>query len=269
MSRRRGKKKSEKTTGAVEKAKSVEKPILHTQDLVKEFKKNRVVRGVSIELRAGEVVGLLGQNGAGKTTTFSMVVGMLRPTEGKVWFDDKDVTALPMYKRARAGMAYLPQESSVFRSLTAKQNIEAILEYQNVPRGERGPRADQLLEEMAITHVSDSPAYRLSGGERRRVEIARALATNPKVFLLDEPFAGIDPIAVADLQNTIAGLRDRGIGILITDHNVRETLEIVDRAYIISEGKITVSGSPQEIAEDPIARKTYLGEQFSMNFRQG
>jgi len=217
-------------------------------------------------LGAGEVVGLLGANGAGKTTTFSMVVGLLRPTSGQIMFDGHDVTRLPMYKRARKGMAYLAQEPSVFRDMTARENIEAILEFQKMSKAQRKERTDELLEELNIVHIANAKAYTLSGGERRRVEICRALATNPKVFLLDEPFAGIDPIAVAELQESVAELKSRGIGVLITDHNVRETLQITDRAYILSEGSILTSGTPREIADNPIARKTYLGEKFKMDF---
>jgi len=209
---------------------------------------------------------LLGPNGAGKTTTFRMIVGLLRPNAGRIYFQERDVTRLPMYRRAREGMAYLPQEPSVFRKLTVRQNLLAIMEYLPMTSGERRARADALLDEMGITHVADNPAYTLSGGERRRTEICRALVTSPKVFLLDEPFAGIDPIAVADLQETVAQLKKSGIGVLITDHNVRETLEITDRAYIISEGSISVAGTPREIAENPIARRTYLGERFKMDF---
>jgi len=241
-------------------------PLLHTDDLVKAFKKRVVVHEVSIDLQAGEIVGLLGPNGAGKTTTFSMVVGLLKPDSGRVFFMEREVTQLPMYRRARAGMAYLSQEPSVFRQLTVRQNLLAILEYQPLPGAERRERADALLEEMHIAHLADSPAYTLSGGERRRTEIARALVTDPKIFLLDEPFAGIDPIAVADLQETVAALKKKGIGVLITDHNVRDTLEITDRAYIISEGRVIVAGTPREIAENPLARKVYLGEKFRMDF---
>jgi lipopolysaccharide export system ATP-binding protein len=240
--------------------------LLRTEALVKCFKRRTVVNEVSIELNPGEVVGLLGPNGAGKTTTFRMTVGLLRPTKGRIFFSGRNVTKFPMYKRARAGMAYLPQEASVFRKLSVRKNLMAILEYMPMSRAERRARADQLLEELGISHVADSPAYTLSGGERRRTEIARALVTDPKVFLLDEPFAGIDPLAVADLQETVAGLRDRGIGVLITDHNVRETLRIADRAYILSDGRIIVAGTPQEIAEHPEARRSYLGEKFDMAF---
>ena len=241
-------------------------PLLRTEDLVKRYGRRTVVRNLSIELRAGEVVGLLGNNGAGKTTTFNMVVGLIRPSSGRIYFGGRDVTSMPMYRRAREGMAYLSQEPSVFRNLTARQNLLAILEYQPLSAGERNSRADALLKELDIAHLADARAYTLSGGERRRVEIARALTTRPKVFLLDEPFAGIDPIAVNDLQRSVVSLKRQGIGVLITDHNVRETLEITDRAYIISEGSILVSGTPREIAADPVARKTYLGETFRMDF---
>lgn len=239
-------------------------PILQTHDLVKAFKKRTVVDHVSIELGRGEVVGLLGKNGAGKTTTFSMIVGLLYPQHGSIHFDGADVTKLPMYKRARAGIAYLPQEPSVFRQLSARQNILAVLEHQPITRNERKARAQELLEELQITQVADNPAYTLSGGERRRAEIARALAPRPKVFLLDEPFAGIDPIAVGELQETVYQLKQKGIGVLITDHNVRETLAVTDRAYIIGDGKISVSGTPQEIAANPLARQSYLGERFQL-----
>ena len=241
-------------------------PLLRTERLVKQFKRRTVVNQVSIDLAPGEVVGLLGPNGAGKTTTFSMVVGLFRPTSGYIFFNGRDITRLPMYKRARAGIAYLPQEPSVFRKLTVRENLLSVLEYLPLSGKERRARADQLLEEFGIAHVAGSPAYTLSGGERRRTEICRALVTDPKVFLLDEPFAGIDPIAVADLQDTVASLKNRGIGVLVTDHNVRETLEITDHAYILSEGRILVAGTPREIAEDPAARRTYLGEKFRMEF---
>lgn len=239
-------------------------PILRTEKLVKRFKRRTVVREVSIALHAGEVVGLLGPNGAGKTTTFTMTVGLLRPDEGRIHFLDREVTGLPMYRRARLGMAYLPQEASVFRNLTVRQNLLAVLEFRRGTRASRSARVDALLEELNIAHLADSPAYTLSGGERRRTEIARALATEPKAFLLDEPFAGIDPIAVADLQSIVVDLKRKGIGVLITDHNVRETLEITDRAYIISEGQVVVSGAPAEIAADPLARRIYLGEKFRL-----
>lgn len=240
--------------------------LLTTEGLVKAFKKRVVVREVAISLAAGEIVGLLGPNGAGKTTTFNMIVGLLKPDRGRIEFMGKDVTRMPMYQRARSGIAYLPQEPSVFRQLTVRQNIIAILEYQRLTKAEREARADALLADMNIAHLANNVAYTLSGGERRRTEIARALAIEPKVFLLDEPFAGIDPIAVADLQDTVAALKKKGIGVLITDHNVRETLEITDRAYIISEGAVLVSGSPREISDSPVARKIYLGERFKMEF---
>ena len=239
-------------------------PLLETDGLVKAFKKRTVVRGVSITVHAGEVVGLLGPNGAGKTTTFSMIVGLLKPDTGRIRFQDEDITRLPMYRRARRGIAYLPQEPSVFRNLTVRQNLTAILEYQNMGRAERDARADRLLQEMNIAHLADSPAFTLSGGERRRTEIARALAIEPKVFLLDEPFAGIDPIAVADLQDTVSRLRDSGIAVIITDHNVRETLQITDRAYIINEGSVLASGSPQELSDNEKVRQIYLGEKFQL-----
>lgn len=238
--------------------------LLHADALEKSFKRRKVVRGVSLAVNPGEIVGLLGPNGAGKTTTFSMIVGLLRPDGGKIIYNGEDISKKPMYQRARAGIAYLPQEPSVFRQLTVRENIQAILEHQPLDRASRKARADELLDELNITHLADSPAYTLSGGERRRTEIARALVTNPKVFLLDEPFAGIDPIAVSDLQDMMAQLKKKGIGVLITDHNVRETLGISDRAYIIIEGEVRVSGTPDEITADPTARKYYLGEHFQM-----
>ncbi len=240
-------------------------PLLETRDLVKAFKKRTVVRGVSLEVRPGEVVGLLGPNGAGKTTSFSMIVGLLKPDAGNIVFQGEDITRLPMYRRARAGIAYLPQEPSVFRSLTVRQNLSAILEYQRLGRAERAVRVDRLLDEMNIAHLADSPAYTLSGGERRRTEIARALVIEPKVFLLDEPFAGIDPIAVADLQEMVSRMRDSGIAVLITDHNVRDTLEITDRAYIINEGQVLASGAPRDLADNPTVRQIYLGEKFRLD----
>lgn len=240
--------------------------ILRAEHLEKRYGKRTVVHDVSFHLGAGEVVGLLGSNGAGKTTTFGMVVGLIKPSGGKIYFGGKDVTRMPMYKRAREGMAYLAQESSVFRDLTARENVLSILEFTKMSRQDREARAEELLENLDVTHVADSKAYTLSGGERRRVEICRALATDPKVFLLDEPFAGIDPIAVSDLQETVIALTRIGIGVLITDHNVRETLHITDRAYILNDGRMLTSGTPQEIATNRAAREAYLGDRFVLNY---
>ncbi len=239
-------------------------PLLRADGLVKRFKRRVVVNDVSIEVNPGEVVGLLGPNGAGKTTTFRMAVGMLRPTKGSIWFSGQDVTKYPMYRRARAGMAYLPQEPSVFRKLTVRQNLMAVLEHKSMSRSQRRERADQLMQDLNIADRADNLAYTLSGGERRRTEICRALVTAPKVFLLDEPFAGIDPIAVADLQDIVQALKKIEIGVLITDHNVRDTLEITDRAYIIEEGKIICAGTPEEIVANETVRRAYLGERFRM-----
>ena len=236
---------------------------LKTQNLVKSFRSRKVVNRVSIEVKQGEIVGLLGPNGAGKTTTFYMVVGLTSPDEGQVLLNDEDVTYFPMHKRAKKGVSYLPQEPSVFRKLTVEDNILAVLESQKLSAFDRKKRARSLLREMNILHIKDSMAYTLSGGERRRVEISRALATSPVFILLDEPFAGIDPIAVSDIQSIISQLKKRGIGVLITDHSVRETLSITDRAYIINEGEIISSGSPQQVAQDEKVKQIYLGDQFS------
>ena len=236
---------------------------LKTQNLVKSFRSRKVVNRVSVEVKQGEIVGLLGPNGAGKTTTFYMVVGLTRPDEGQVLLNDEDVTHFPMHKRAKKGVSYLPQEPSVFRKLTVENNILAVLESQKLSAFDRKKRARSLLREMNILHIKDSMAYTLSGGERRRVEISRALATSPVFILLDEPFAGIDPIAVSDIQSIISQLKKRGIGVLITDHSVRETLSITDRAYIINEGEIISSGSPQQVAQDEKVKQIYLGDQFS------
>jgi lipopolysaccharide export system ATP-binding protein len=248
----------------VEEKKEEKVSILRTEDLVKRFKKRTVVNGVSITISQGEIVGLLGPNGAGKTTTFRMVVGILKPNRGSIFIDSRNITGLPMYKRARLGINYLPQEPSIFRKMTVEENIMAILQTMKYNRHERKERLNQLLEELGVAHIRKSEAYTLSGGERRRVEIARALVTQPKFILLDEPFAGIDPIAVEDIQNIVAGLRTKGLGILITDHNVRETLEITDRAYIIAEGTILTQGNSKFLENDPEARKIYLGERFKM-----
>ena len=236
---------------------------LKTQNLVKAFRSRKVVNRVSLEIKQGEIVGLLGPNGAGKTTTFYMVVGLPRPDEGQVILNDEDITFFPMHKRAKKGVSYLPQEPSVFRKLTVEENILAVLESQNLSRFDRKKKARSLLRELNILHIKDSMAYSLSGGERRRVEISRALANSPLFVLLDEPFAGIDPIAVADIQSIISQLKKRGIGVLITDHNVRETLSITDRAYIINEGEIISSGSPHTVAQDEKVKQIYLGNQFS------
>jgi lipopolysaccharide export system ATP-binding protein len=232
--------------------------------LVKSFRKRQVVKEVSINVERGETVGLLGPNGAGKTTTFYMVVGLTRPENGQVLLNDEDVTRFPMHLRAMKGMSYLPQEPSVFRKLTVEENIIAVLETQKLSSFERKKRARSLLRELNILHIKDSKAYTLSGGERRRVEISRALASSPIFILLDEPFAGIDPIAVADIQSIISHLKDRGIGVLITDHNVRETLSITDRAYVINAGEIIASGLPSEVAQDEKVKQIYLGNQFSL-----
>lgn len=238
--------------------------IIKTDHLVKSYNTRHVVDGVSITVEQGSVVGLLGPNGAGKTTTFYMIVGIERPNEGRVYLDDKDITAMPMYERARAGIGYLPQEASIFSKMTVEDNIMAILETTDMNASEREAKMNALLDEFRLNHVRKSEGKALSGGERRRVEIARALATDPAFILLDEPFAGIDPIAVADIQGMIAHLAQRGIGVLITDHNVRETLSIVDKAYILAEGKILLHGDSDTIANDPVARKYYLGDNFSM-----
>jgi lipopolysaccharide export system ATP-binding protein len=223
-----------------------------------------VVSDLTLSLDAGEVVGLLGPNGAGKTTAFYMILGLTRPDSGQILLNGEDITHLPVHQRARRGMGFLPQEPSIFRKLTVEENLLAILESQGVPARDRGDRAEALLRELNIVHLARSPAYTLSGGERRRAEITRALATEPRFILLDEPFAGIDPIAVYDIQGIIGQLRDRGIGVLVTDHNVRETLQIVDRAYIIHEGQILMSGTAAELAADDRAREIYLGERFTL-----
>ena len=238
--------------------------VLRTEDLVKVYRKRRVVDRVSLTVGRGEVVGLLGPNGAGKTTTFYQIVGFIQPDEGSVFLDDRSITRLPMYRRARLGIGYLPQESSVFRKMTVADNLMSILETTSLSRSQRRARQSELLEDLGIARVADQKAYTLSGGERRRVEIARALVTDPGFLLLDEPFAGIDPIAVNEIQGIIRSLRERGLGVLITDHNVRETLAITDRAYIMFDGRVLISGSAQELAEDPEARKIYLGERFTL-----
>ncbi len=238
---------------------------LRTRDLTKSYSGRTVVKGVNGEIASGEVIGLLGANGAGKTTTFSMVVGLTAPDSGRVMLDGHDVTDDPMYIRARKGIGYLPQEASVFRGLSVEQNIMAILETLDLSGGERRARLRELLAELGLTPLAKSPAYTLSGGERRRAEITRALVISPKFMLLDEPFAGIDPIAVTDIQKIIAHLRDRGIGVLITDHNVRETLKITDRAYIVHDGVIFKSGTPQSLADDEDVKRIYLGADFRLD----
>lgn len=238
--------------------------IFRMQNLVKIYNKRKVVKGVSFEIQQREIVGLLGPNGAGKTTSFYMAVGLVQADEGRVFIDNKEVTSLPMYKRARLGIGYLAQEASVFRKLSVTQNVEAVLEMHHKDRKEIRRRREALLEELHLTHVQDQKGFTLSGGERRRCEIARALATEPDFILLDEPFAGVDPIAVKDIQELISQLRDRGLGILITDHNVRETLKITDRSYIMYAGQILRSGKPAELVEDPEIRRKYLGEDFRL-----
>ena len=237
---------------------------LYATGLGKRYKKRPVVRNVSLSVQRGEAVGLLGPNGAGKTTTFYMITGLVQPDEGRVMMDGHDVTMLPMYRRARLGLGYLPQEASIFRGLTVEQNISAALEVVEPEADRRAAMLDELLAEFGIAHLRRAPALALSGGERRRCEIARALATHPSYILLDEPLAGIDPIAVGEIRDLVKHLKDRGIGVLITDHNVRETLEIIDRAYILHDGKVLMEGNPQEIVANKDVRRVYLGEKFSL-----
>ncbi len=238
---------------------------LRAENLQKMYGKKEVVQSVSVELKKGEIVGLLGPNGAGKTTTFYMLTGMIKPTSGKVFLKGEEVTKSPMYKRARNGLGYLPQEASVFRKLSVEDNIMAILETVEKNKKKRKEKLEQFLEELKITHIRKSMGYSLSGGERRRVEITRSLVTNPDFILLDEPFAGVDPVTIESIQNIVKSLKDRGIGVLITDHNVYETLKITDRAYILFDGKIMIQGTSEFLANDPLARKMYLGENFKLD----
>lgn len=239
-------------------------PLLRTDGLVKIYNGRSVVNGVDINVKRGEIVGLLGPNGAGKTTTFYMIVGLIRPNGGRVYFQDADVTDMAMYKRARHGMGYLPQEESIFRKLTVEENILAILETTKASKAERKSRCEELLTRFGIEHIAKNQALTLSGGEKRRLTIARSLVTNPALLMLDEPFSGVDPIAVHDVQQIVQDLREQGLAILITDHNVRETLNIVDRAYLIYEGRVESQGNKDFLLNDPISRKLYLGESFTM-----
>ena len=241
-----------------------EKSSIRAEHLIKRYSKRTVVNDVSLELNEGEIVGLLGPNGAGKTTSFYMMVGMVKPSDGNVYLNDKKITSMAMYRRARLGVSYLPQEASIFRKLSVENNILAILQLQSMKRSERKEKLEQLLEDFRITHIRKSKGYMLSGGERRRCEIARALASNPKFIFLDEPFAGIDPITVEEIMHLVKKLKEKGIGVLITDHNVHETLSITDRAYILIDGKIFCSGSAEDIAQNEEVRKRYLGETFSL-----
>ncbi len=241
-----------------------EKMVLSTRDLVKAYRKRVVVNKVSIEVKQGEIVGLLGPNGAGKTTTFYMAVGLVTPNEGRIYLNDEDITELPVYKRAQKGLGYLAQEASVFRKMTVEDNIRSVLEMTNFTKEEQKQRLEEMINEFSLGHIRKNYGDRLSGGERRRTEIARALAIRPKFILLDEPFAGVDPIAVEDIQSIISKLKDKNIGILITDHNVHETLTITDRAYLLFEGKILKAGNAEELAADEMVRKVYLGQNFEL-----
>ena len=239
--------------------------MIETQALVKSYHQRRVVDEISLTMNKGEIVGLLGPNGAGKTTTFYMIIGLVKPEKGRVLLNGADISQMPMYQRARLGIGYLPQESSIFKKLTVEENVILLWELLGtIPKSEYDRRLNELLDEMGLQHIRKSKGIELSGGERRRVEIVRALAINPSFILLDEPFAGIDPIAVHDIQDIIRNLKAKGIGIIITDHNVRETLSITDRAYIIHQGKLLLSGNSKEVANDPIAKKMYLGEHFTL-----
>jgi lipopolysaccharide export system ATP-binding protein len=242
----------------------MEEHLLRTEKISKSYKRKKIVDEVSISIRKGEVVGLLGPNGAGKTTTFDMIVGLISPDKGRIFFDNREITHMAMYKRARCGIGYLAQEPSIFRKLTVEENIMAVLETLPLRRPERKKRLDELLEELHLAHLGKSKAYTLSGGERRRLEITRCLVTNPSFILLDEPFSGVDPIAVFEVQQIITDLKNKGLGILLTDHNVRETLSITDRSFIMAEGKIFISGTAQELINNPEAKKIYLGESFAM-----
>jgi len=255
---------AEKTEPRAPAAVETEQSMLATSKLVKEYRHRRVVNGVSITVAPGEIVGLLGPNGAGKTTTFNMVVGLVKPDEGSVRFQEHNITRLPMHLRARLGIGYLTQEPSIFRKLTVEQNILAILETCRMNRQERAVRLKYLLEELDMTRLAKSKAYTLSGGEKRRLEITRALVTSPKLLLLDEPFSGIDPIAVYEVQKIVRRLKERGLGILITDHNVRETLKLVDRAYLIHKGEVVYEGAAEQLVNDPKAREIYLGPEFNL-----
>lgn len=241
---------------------------LHTTNIQKSYKGRKVVKGVTVEVSQGEIVGLLGPNGAGKTTSFYMIVGLVKPDEGKVYLDNQEITKLPMYKRSQMGVGYLPQEVSVFRKLSVEDNIMAILEMTDLNKQERHKKLEKLLDEFSLQHVRKNMGNSLSGGEKRRTEIARALATDPKFVLLDEPFAGVDPIAVEDIQTIVAELKNRNIGILITDHNVQETLSITDRAYLLFEGSILKAGTAEELASDEQVRKVYLGQNFELRKKQ-
>jgi lipopolysaccharide export system ATP-binding protein len=238
--------------------------ILRAENLVKKYKKRTVVNNVSVQVAQGEIVGLLGPNGAGKTTTFYMTVGLIKPNEGEIYLENENITSLPMYKRAKLGIGYLAQEASVFRKLTVEENLLAPLEMRDMTRKERKEKVESLLEEFSLTHVRQNLGMVLSGGERRRTEIARALAVDPKFVLLDEPFAGVDPIAVEEIQSIVSRLKRKNIGILITDHNVDETLTITDRAYLMVDGKLFKQGTAQELADDPMVRKVYLGQNFQL-----
>ncbi|NWF51122.1 MAG: LPS export ABC transporter ATP-binding protein [Ignavibacteriaceae bacterium] len=238
---------------------------LRSEDLVKIYKKRTVVNKASVQVSKGEIVGLLGPNGAGKTTTFYMITGMIKPEKGKVFLDEKEITTVPMYKRAQMGIGYLPQEASIFRRLTVEENLMAVLQMTSLSTKDQKAKCDKLIEELSIGNIRKSKGFQLSGGERRRTEIARALATDPSFILLDEPFAGIDPIAVEDIMNIVANLKNRGIGVLITDHNVHETLSIVDKAYILINGVIFKHGSAEELANDEEVKKLYLGEKFRLD----
>ncbi len=238
--------------------------ILRTEKIVKRYRQRTVVNEVSLDVQQGEIVGLLGPNGAGKTTSFYIIVGLIKPYSGKVFLEDKDITKEPMYKRSQRGIGYLAQEASVFRQLSVEDNLKAVLEFTNFTKKQQRERLESLIEEFGLSHVRKSKGITLSGGERRRTEIARALAVDPKFFLLDEPFAGVDPIAVEDIQDIVSRLKDKNIGVLITDHNVHETLSITDRSYLLFEGSILKSGTSEELAEDEHVRKVYLGESFEL-----
>ena len=241
-----------------------ERGTLRAEHLTKRYKKREVVKDVHVEVSRGEIVGLLGPNGAGKTTTFHMIVGMIRPDAGRIYVNGQEVTSMPMYRRSRLGIGYLAQEASIFSRLTVEDNLHAVLEFQGLASGRRRAKVDSLIREFGLEHVRHSKGYALSGGERRRTEIARAMAIEPAFFLLDEPFAGVDPIAVEDIQSVVAGLKSRNVGVLITDHNVHETLAITDRACLLYEGRILKQGTAEMLAEDPEVRKRYLGEKFTL-----